>query len=112
MKRRVVIRPIADQDIDREALQIASYSGMDAGLRFYEACDRAFALLLTQPRLGVIRDFDLPLLTGMRMWKLKGFEDYLIFYRPIEAGIEVLKVIHGSRDLPTLFAEEFLEDET
>jgi len=111
VKPCVVIRPSADQDIDREALQIASSLGMDAGLRFYEACDRAFALLLTQPKLGVIRDFDLPLLAEMRLWKLKGFEDYLVFYRPMKAGIEVLKVIHGSRNLPALFAEAFLEDE-
>jgi len=50
----------------------------------------------------------------MRLWKPKGFDDYLIFYRPIRDGIEVMKVIHGSRDLPMLFvefAEELSEEE-
>ena len=28
---------------------------------------------------------------------------YLIIYRPTESGITVARIIHGSRDLPTLF---------
>src|SRR4051794_8888702 len=30
---------------------------------------------------------------------------YLIFYRPIDAGIEVVRVLHGARDLPSHFEE-------
>ena len=32
-------------------------------------------------------------------------DDYLIFYNPIEAGIEVLRVVSGYRDLENLFSE-------
>jgi toxin ParE1/3/4 len=28
---------------------------------------------------------------------------YVIFYRPMENGIEVVRVLHGARDLPPLF---------
>ena len=28
---------------------------------------------------------------------------YLIFYRPLEDGIRLMRVAHGSRDLPSLF---------
>lgn len=31
--------------------------------------------------------------------------NYLIFYRPIDNGIEVVRVLHGSRDLPSQFDE-------
>jgi toxin ParE1/3/4 len=32
---------------------------------------------------------------------------YLIFYRPIEDGIQLIRVIHGARDItPEYFAEE------
>lgn len=109
MKRRIKIRPTAIADIDREAINIASYSGVDAGLRFYDACQECFELLASQPNLGVRRDFGFSILTDMRLWKPKGFDDYLIFYRPSKSGIEVLKVVQGSRDLPTLFAE-FVEE--
>lgn len=36
--------------------------------------------------------------------------NYLIFYRPINQGIEVLRVLHGARDIPSIF-EDSLEDE-
>jgi len=29
-------------------------------------------------------------------------DDYLIFYRPFQAGIEVIRVIHSSRDIESL----------
>ncbi len=35
--------------------------------------------------------------------RLKGFERYLIFYRPLADGAEILRVIHGARDIERLF---------
>jgi toxin ParE1/3/4 len=32
--------------------------------------------------------------------------DYLIFYHPIEDGIEILRVVSGYRDLEALFPDE------
>jgi toxin ParE1/3/4 len=29
--------------------------------------------------------------------------NYVIFYRPITDGIEVIRVLHGARDIPALF---------
>ena len=37
------------------------------------------------------------------MWRVKGFEKYLVFYRPLKDGIVVLRVIHGARDIEDLF---------
>lgn len=31
--------------------------------------------------------------------------NYLIFYRIVPAGVEVARVLHGARDLPSLFLE-------
>lgn len=33
-------------------------------------------------------------------------EDYLIFYRSIEDGIDILRVVSGYRDLEALFPDE------
>lgn len=46
-----------------------------------------------------------PRLWGLRRVPITGFGNYLIFYRPIEGGIEVVRVIHGARDLPSVLAE-------
>ena len=29
--------------------------------------------------------------------------NYVIFYRPIENGVEIVRVLHGARDLPPVF---------
>jgi hypothetical protein len=34
---------------------------------------------------------------------VKGFERYLIFYRPLTDGVELLRVIHCARDVERLF---------
>jgi toxin ParE1/3/4 len=101
---QIKTRSSADRDIEREAINIANYAGVEAGLRFYEACDQAFLLLASQPGMGVVKDFENPIFAGMRMWRLKGFEEYLIFYRPTQSGIEVMRVVNGSRNLPIMFA--------
>jgi toxin ParE1/3/4 len=30
--------------------------------------------------------------------------NYLIFYRPVEGGIEIVPVLHGRRDIAALFS--------
>ena len=37
------------------------------------------------------------------MWRVAGFPNHLIFYRPIESGVEVIRVLHASRDIESLF---------
>jgi plasmid stabilization system protein ParE len=32
--------------------------------------------------------------------------DYVVFFRPIEDGIEVARIVHGSRDLRSLEVEQ------
>jgi toxin ParE1/3/4 len=38
------------------------------------------------------------------MWPIGGFEKYLIFYLPLPDGIDVIRVVHGARDIERLFA--------
>ncbi|MBI4604738.1 MAG: type II toxin-antitoxin system RelE/ParE family toxin [Planctomycetes bacterium] len=37
---------------------------------------------------------------------MRGFEQHLVFYRPVEDGIEVVRVLHGARDLRAILGEE------
>jgi toxin ParE1/3/4 len=32
-------------------------------------------------------------------------KNYLIFYRPIEAGIEIVRILHGSQDIERVFID-------
>ena len=53
--------------------------------------------------MGVARKYRDPELEGVRMWRIAGFDRYLIFCRPAESGVEIIRVIHGKRDIEDLF---------
>lgn len=47
--------------------------------------------------MGVARE---DVVTGVRCFS---FRDYLIFYMPRPDGVEILRVVHGARELDDLF---------
>ena len=62
-----------------------------------------FRSLARNPRIGRLGGFRHPNLQDARVWRVKGFEKHLIFYRPLDDGVEVLHVVHSSRNLEELF---------
>ena len=39
-----------------------------------------------------------PDLAGMRKWRVKDFDNHLIFYAPRPAGVSIVRVLHASSD--------------
>jgi toxin ParE1/3/4 len=78
----------------------------DAAARVIDAAYDSFKLLAARPALGRLRKFRNHRLKGVRSWVLSGFENYVIFYRPIPDGIQVLHIYHGARDIEALFDEQ------
>jgi toxin ParE1/3/4 len=58
------------------------------------------------PDLGRARSFMRPGLSGLRSFRVAGFRNYLVFYRTSPCGIDIVRVLHGARDLDTLFADD------
>lgn len=103
---RVDILPEADSDLEEQATYLGHEASLDVALRFYDAVQVSFDLLARNPHIGVQRDSKRPELAGIRIWRVTGFEKHLIFYRPLEDGIEVVRVIHGQRDLESILGPE------
>jgi plasmid stabilization system protein ParE len=78
----------------------------DAATRVVESAYKSFKTLTANPGLGKPRRFRNPRLRDVRSWHITGFENYLIFYRAIADGIQVIHVYHGSRDIEALFGEK------
>jgi toxin ParE1/3/4 len=76
---------------------------LDAAERFLVAAEETFLKLAEMPQMGRLREFSQPHLADIRSWPIRGFENYLIFYRAMAIGIDVLRVIHGARDIDRLF---------
>jgi toxin ParE1/3/4 len=96
---RYVLRPKADEDLDQQAYYLATEASPETGHRFLIAAHETFALLSTHPQMGRplrLRHRGLPTL---RMFRISGFDKMLVLYIPLSSGIEVVRVVHGSRDL-------------
>ena len=98
MTPRVVVDPAADRDLDDSRDYIAQ-DNPEVALRFLSAAGQAFEELARMPRMGAPKEFRNPQLAGVRQWRIHGFERHLIFYREIKDGIEVIRVLHSSRDI-------------
>ena len=95
----VVIRPKALEDLAEIWAYISEDSPRQADA-FAAAIDREIRDLARRPLIGRARP---ELLTDLRSLP---FGRYVIFYLPRKRGIEVVRVLHGARDLKPLFDED------
>jgi toxin ParE1/3/4 len=94
----IVIRPRAAIDLD----DIAEYLERNRagyGQRFLQAASTTFALLEQLPEAGAVFAAGDPALIGMRHFPVRGFKYYQVFYLPVSGGIDVVRVLHGARNL-------------
>lgn len=70
--------------------------------RFADAIELSLQRLLESPTLGFSAEFDHPRLQDVRWWQVRGFPNHVVYYRPTTDGIEVFRVLHGSRDAEPL----------
>lgn len=108
MKPRYLIRPKADEDLDEQAFYLARESSPEVGHRFLVAAHETFALLATQPGMGWRVMHKHPDLRTLRVFRVTGFERMLVLYLPRPSGVEILRVIHGSRDVMRILRFDLL----
>lgn len=74
----------------------------DAASKLIKEITGKFALLRDHPHMGREQS---RLLVNLRSFVVK---NYFIFYQPFKDGIEILRVLHGSRDIESIF-EGFID---
>ena len=93
---RIIRAPAAEAD----AVEIWAYIAEDnvaAADQLLDRFDRIIHQLSFQPHLGKTVDAIAP---GLRFLPLG---NYLIFYRAIEEGVEIARILHGARDITADF---------
>ena len=93
---RLLKRPEAESDLDEIWLYIAQDNPHNAD-RFLDRIQERCSVLVDFPQMGTSRD---DLKAGLRC---QPFGNYLIFYFPLEDGIDIVRVLHGARDVDALF---------
>jgi toxin ParE1/3/4 len=96
----VILNVPASRDIEGIIDYIAEVRGLDAADRLLEKINKKCRTLAQFPSLGVRREKLAPDLRSLPI------EEYLICYRLIENGVEILRLISGYRDFDALFADE------
>ena len=95
----VILRVLAEQDIEQASLHYLTEGGEALALDFIEEAEQAFRRIGRNPAIGSPRyAFELGL-EGVRAWPLRRFP-YLIFYIEQHNSLDVLRVLHGQRDIP------------
>lgn len=101
----MIWRAVAEEDLAEAYLYIGADSP-EAAERLLDAVGDAVTLLLENPQAGSPREFRSPRAQGLRAWAPRGFPNHLIFYRVNGDDIEVVRFLHGARDLPRHLEEE------
>jgi toxin ParE1/3/4 len=103
---RIVTRPAAARDIDDKAEEL-SLSSERIGERFLEAVNRSIQDLARMPGIGAPYPVSNPTLQGLRASLVRGkFRKHIIFYLPTDDGIEVVRILYGSRNVQRILEEE------
>jgi toxin ParE1/3/4 len=92
-----IIRSAASDEDVYEIAAFISRDSLAAALKLIDSFDRKLRLLAEFPHIGAIREDLAPSLRSFPVG------NYLIFYRPVADGIEVVRILHGARELRRIF---------
>jgi toxin ParE1/3/4 len=85
----------------------ASTATLRIARRFLAQAEATFERLGRMPGMGTRYEPEEPLYADLRYFPVFRFSLYLVFYRSVPGGIEVLRVLHGARDIHSILAEDF-----
>jgi plasmid stabilization system protein ParE len=75
--------------------------------KFITSCQQSSARR-TRSVKTEFREYEVTL-AGLRIWRVDGFPDHLIFYRPIEGGIEIIRILPAARDIDAVLESERMQ---
>jgi len=93
---RIRITPLAERDLEDLWFFIAQDDPAAAD-RLLDLLEEKYKVLADNPHMGPAR----PDIAKELRYHPVG--SYLLLYRIISGGIELVRVVHGARDLPSLF---------
>ena len=88
----LIVSPLAEEDLE-EIWSFVAERNVEAADRLIDEITGRFDQLLAYPETGRARH---DLLVNLRSLPVKR---YVIFYQPTEDGVEIFRVLHGSRDV-------------
>ena len=94
----ISIRPAARRDLTAHYVYLVENASMDIADRFFENTQSTFTMLAQQPLIGAPLTLSRKELDGLRKWRIREFEKFLIFYFPRRDGVSIVRVLHAAQD--------------
>jgi toxin ParE1/3/4 len=104
VKYILTLSPRAGEDIDEAALFLAEDS-LRIVLRFYDNVQKTLSVIAEHPNRFPLYPLSHPRLQQIRKYTVIGFKNYLIFYHIKQNRIEIIRILHGARDIPSILSE-------
>ena len=104
----VRLRRRAAQEVEEAIRRYRSDATSAVASRFTGSFVDASRHISSHPESGSLRYADSGRLADLRHWRVRGFP-YLLFYIERESEIDVLRVLHTSRDIPASLREDMEE---
>ena len=94
----VVQREAARRDLVEQFVYLAENAGLHIAELFLTNAEASFNDLAREPLIGAPITLKHPDLAGMRKWRVKDFDNHLIFYQPRQDGVSIVRVLHAASD--------------
>lgn len=78
--QKVYQRAAARRDLIDQFVYLAEHAGRDVAERFLSNAEATFSELADRPAIGAPVRLKHPDLAGVRKWRVKDFDNHLIFY--------------------------------
>jgi len=101
----VIPRALATRDVDEAINYYLSEGAGQAALDFIDALEQAYAHIAHHPASGSPRYAHELDISGLRNWPLKR-HPHIVFYVERADHVDVWRVLHGTRDIPTWLRED------
>ena len=103
MALSVNINPIALDELSQVVSYLHEHASARTAERFVDIVRKSLIDLAKMPDLGAEVSFRRSALSGIRCWPLKKpFKKYLIYYRVDGRKLDIIHVLHGSRDTESI----------
>lgn len=97
----IVRTPQAAIDLDEIAAHLQQFDP-NVAIRFLKAADVTFAMIERMPHIGQQMHSRDPRFKALRLICVRCYPKHVIVFRPIQDGVEILRVFYGRKNLQVL----------
>ena len=102
----VRVLPLADRDTDEQTDYLAGVEGLETALRFNDRVTSTYRSIGRVPGIGEPFRSRRRRLSGPRARRIEGFPNHVAYYRAVEGGVEIVRILHGARDVEAALLDD------